>query len=73
MTKKKYLERNNNQGKKYKKKIDRQSVLCDDPQTTKKYEDICKGYGDYFEDVKDECKDKNGKSDGNRCKFDHIS
>lgn len=47
--------------------------MCDDPQTTKKYEDICKGYGDYFEDVKDECKDKNGKSDGNRCKFDHIS
>ena len=46
--------------------------MCDDPQTTKKYEDICKGYGDY-EDVKDECKDKNGKSDGNRCKFDHIS
>ena len=47
--------------------------MCDDPQTTKKYEDICKWYGDYFEDVKDECKDKNGKSDGNRCKFDHIS
>ena len=49
MTMKKYLERNNNQGKKYRKKIDRQSVLCDVPQTTKKYEDICKGYGDYFE------------------------
>jgi hypothetical protein len=31
------------------------------PKLQKKHEDICKGYGDYHKDVKDECKDKNGK------------
>jgi hypothetical protein len=33
-----------------------QDTLCEDLQATKKYEVICKGYGDYRTDVKDECK-----------------
>jgi hypothetical protein len=51
--------------------MDHQSVFCDDPLATKKYEDICKVYGDYHKDVKDDGKDKNEKWDGNRCEFDH--
>ena len=58
---------------KYKEKMYHQGALCDDPQAVKKYGEICKGYENSFEEIKDECKDKNGKSDGNRCKFDHIS
>ena len=55
---------------KYNENIHRQGALCDDPQAIKKYGEICKGYGNYLEDVKDECKDKRGEWDNGKCKFE---
>ena len=54
---------------KYNENIHRQGALCDDPQAIKKYGEICKGHGNYIEDVKDECKDKGGEWDNGECKF----
>jgi hypothetical protein len=42
--------------RKSRRKIVHQDTLCEDLQATKKYEVICKGYGDDRTDVKDECK-----------------
>ncbi|MGE5634444.1 MAG: hypothetical protein ACM3VV_04385 [Deltaproteobacteria bacterium] len=55
---------------KYKEKIYRQDALCDDPQAVKKYGEICKGHGNSFEDVKEECKDKGGEWNNGKCKFE---
>jgi hypothetical protein len=56
---------------KYKERKHRLDSLCDDPQATKKYGEICKGYGNYYKDLKDEYEDKDGKWENNRCEFDH--
>ena len=56
---------------KYKEKIYRQSALCDDPQAVKKYGEVCKGYGNSFEDAKEECKDKGGEWNNGKCKFEN--
>ena len=45
----------------YNEKIHRQGALCEDPQATIKYGDICKGHGNYLEGVKDECKENGGE------------
>jgi hypothetical protein len=50
--------------------IHRQGALCDDPQATKKYGDICKGHGNYLEGVKDECKENGGEWKNGKCKFE---
>ena len=55
---------------KYKENIHRQGALCDDPQATKKYGDICKGHGNYLEGVKDECKENGGEWENSKCKFE---
>jgi hypothetical protein len=47
-----------------------QGALCDDPQAVKKYGEICKGYENSFEEIKDECKDKEGEWDNGKCKFE---
>ena len=51
-------------------KIYRQGALCDDPQATKKYGDICKEHGNYLEGVKDECKKNGGEWENGKCKFE---
>ena len=43
---------------KYNEQANRQGALCDDPQSIKKYGNICKGHGNYLDDVKDECKER---------------
>ena len=55
---------------KYKEKMYHQGALCDDPQAVKKYGEICKGYENSFEEIKDECKDKEGEWDNGKCKFE---
>jgi hypothetical protein len=55
---------------KYKEKIYRQGALCDDPQAVKKYGEVCKGYGNSVEDIKEECKDKGGEWENGKCKFE---
>jgi hypothetical protein len=55
---------------KYKEKIYHQDALCDDPQAVKKYGEVCKGYGNSFEDAKEECKDKGGEWNNGKCKFE---
>ena len=54
----------------YNENIHRQGALCDDPQATKKYGDICKGHGNYLEGVKDECKENGGEWGNGKCKFE---
>ena len=44
--------------------------MCDDPQSIKKYGDICKGHGNYLEDVKDKCKENGGEWDNGKCKLE---
>jgi hypothetical protein len=56
---------------KYKEKIYRQGALCDEPQSIKKHGEICKGYGNSFEDAKEECKDKGGEWNDGKCKFEN--
>ena len=55
---------------KYNENMHRQGALCDDPQGTKKYGDICKGHGNYIEDVKDECNEIGGEWDNGKCRFE---
>ena len=55
---------------KYNENIHRQGALCDDPQATKKYGDICKGHGNYLEGVKDECRKNGGEWENGKCKFE---
>jgi hypothetical protein len=55
---------------KYNEQANRQGALCDDPQSIKKYGDICKGHGNYLEDVKDECKEDGGEWDNGKCKLE---
>ena len=55
---------------KYNENIHRQGVLCDDPQGTKKFGDVCKGHGNYLEGVKDECKENGGELENGKCKFE---
>ena len=64
-------EREKYDEEKYKERTHRLDDLCDDPQATKKYGEICEGYGNYYKDRKDECEDKNGKWENNRCEFDY--
>ncbi len=55
---------------KYNEQIYRQGALCDDPQAVKKYGEICKGYDNSFEDIREECKDKGGEWYDGKCKFE---
>ena len=61
---------NNFYREKYNENILHQGALCDDPQATKKYGDICKGHGNYLEGVKDECKENGGEWENDKCKFE---
>ena len=55
---------------KYSEQIYRQNALCNDPQAVKKYGEICKGYDNSFEDVKEGCKDNEGEWNDGKCKFE---
>ena len=55
---------------KYNEQIYRQGALCSDPQAVKKYGEICEGYDNSFEDIKEECKDKGGEWNDDKCKFE---
>ena len=53
----------------YNENIPRQGASCEDPQSTKKYGDICKGHGNSL-GVKDECKENRGEWENGKCKFE---
>lgn len=58
------------QREEYKENMASQGALCGDPQSIKKYGEVCRESGEYQEDVEDKCKVNDDEDRKDKCKND---